>query len=119
MPKVSILMPAYNESEVLGESVRTVRRELGKADYEIIIVNDGSEDNTEEVAKGLCRQYPNVHLVSYPKNRGKGYALKKGFERSRGDVIVFFDSDLDIPPFQIHRFLRALDSALSYPNHTF
>lgn len=109
MPKVSILMPAYNESEVLGESVRTVRRELGKADYEIIIVNDGSDDNTMEVAEVLCRQYPNVHLVSYPKNRGKGYALKKGFERSRGDIIVFFDSDLDIPPFQIHRFLRALD----------
>ena len=108
MPEISVLMPAYNEGKTLEEAVKRTMKELGRLDYEIIIINDGSQDNTEEVAKILCEQYPNVHLVSYSTNRGKGYALKQGFKRSRGNIIVFLDSDLDIPPFQIHRFLRVL-----------
>ena len=108
MPEISVLMPAYNEGKNLEEAVKRTMKELERLDYEIIIINDGSRDNTEEVAKMLCEQYPNVYLVSYPENRGKGYALKQGFERSRGDIIIFLDSDLDIPPFQIHRFLREL-----------
>lgn len=110
MPKISILMPAYNEGKNLREAVIETMKELKGLDHEIIIINDGSRDNTPEVAKELCESFRNVRLVSYSKNRGKGYALKKGFEKSRGEIIVFFDADLDIPPFQIRRFLKVLQN---------
>ncbi|AIU69539.1 dolichol-phosphate mannosyltransferase [Thermococcus eurythermalis] len=110
MALISVLMPAYNEGKGLENAVKTTMKELKGLDYEIIMINDGSNDDTEEVAKMLCDSYKEVKLVSYPQNKGKGYALKKGFEKSRGDIIVFFDSDLDIPPSQIRRFLRALDN---------
>lgn len=108
MPYVSVIMPAYNEGATLEKAVKETMKELKGLDYEIIIVNDGSKDNTLQVAKEVCESFRNVKLVSYPRNRGKGYALKRGFEESRGDVIVFFDADLDIPPFQIKRFLKVL-----------
>jgi len=110
MVLISVLMPAYNEGKGLENAVKTTMKELKGLDYEIIIINDGSKDNTREIAKMLCESYKNVKLVSYSQNRGKGYALKKGFEKSNGDIIVFFDSDLDIPPSQIRRFLKALNN---------
>ncbi|NJE06984.1 glycosyltransferase family 2 protein [Thermococcus sp. M39] len=110
MPTISVLMPAYNEGKNLEKAVRETMKELKGLDYEIIIINDGSRDNTLQVAKELCESFRDVRLVSYSKNRGKGYALKKGFEKSRGEIIVFFDADLDIPPFQIRRFLKTLQN---------
>ncbi|NJE03856.1 glycosyltransferase family 2 protein [Thermococcus sp. MV11] len=110
MSLVSVLMPAYNEGKTLENAVKITMKELRGLDYEIVIINDGSTDNTEEVARMLCESYKNIKLASYPENRGKGYALKKGFEKSVGDIIVFFDSDLEIPPFQIRRFLKALNN---------
>ncbi|ALV63855.1 Glycosyltransferase [Thermococcus sp. 2319x1] len=110
MPTISVLMPAYNEEKNLEKAVRETMKELKGLDYEIIIINDGSKDNTLQVAKELCESFRDVRLVSYSKNRGKGYALKKGFEKSKGEIIVFFDADLDIPPFQIRRFLKTLQN---------
>jgi len=110
MPKISVLMPAYNEGENLREAVIETMKELKGLDHEIIIINDGSKDNTLEVAKELSESFRNVRVVSYSRNRGKGYALKKGFEKSNGEIIVFFDADLDIPPSQIKRFLKALQN---------
>jgi glycosyltransferase involved in cell wall biosynthesis len=103
-------MPAYNEGENLREAVIETMKELKGLDHEIIIINDGSKDNTLEVAKELSESFRNVRVVSYSRNRGKGYALKKGFEKSNGEIIVFFDADLDIPPSQIKRFLKALQN---------
>ena len=109
MPTISVLMPAYNEERTLEKAVIETMRELRGLDYEIIIINDGSTDNTLKIAKELCELSKNVKLVSYSKNRGKGYALKKGFEKSKGKIIVFFDADLDIPPSQIRRFVKVLN----------
>ncbi len=109
MPTISVLMPAYNEERTLEKAVKETMKELRGLDYEIIIINDGSTDNTLKIAKELCESSKNVKVISYSKNRGKGYALKKGFEKSKGEIIVFFDSDLDIPPSQIRRFVKTLN----------
>jgi len=110
MTKVSVLMPAYNEGKYLRESVIKTKKELSRIPHEIIIINDGSSDDTESIAIELSRKYRNVKVVSYTKNRGKGYALRKGFQHSTGEFIVFLDSDLDIPPSQVHRFIGALNN---------
>ena len=75
-------------------------------DYELVVVSDGSLDRTYEIAKGL--ESERVRVFSYPDNRGKGHALRYGFEQSRGDPIVFFDAGLDFPPKQILDFLERL-----------
>jgi glycosyltransferase involved in cell wall biosynthesis len=78
-------------------------------EYEIIVVNDGSKDETR--AKILKCAHTNGHLkiVSYPKNMGKGYAVKTGFSSAIGDSVVFMDGDLEINPNQIKRYVKALE----------
>ncbi|MBS4031406.1 MAG: glycosyltransferase family 2 protein [Clostridiales bacterium] len=85
--KIIAIIPAFNEAKTLG-GVLSVLVSVPVID-EIIVVNDGSTDTTEEVAK----QY-NVRLVSLTENRGKGGAIKAGLDRSRADVILFLDADL-------------------------
>ncbi|NJE09302.1 glycosyltransferase, partial [Thermococcus sp. M39] len=63
MPTISVLMPAYNEEKNLEKAVKETMRELKGLDYEIIIINDGSKDNTLEVAKRLCESFRDVKLV--------------------------------------------------------
>jgi glycosyltransferase involved in cell wall biosynthesis len=107
---VSVLMPAYNEGDKIEDSVCETLRVLNSlnVEHEIIVINDGSKDNTEDVVKALCERYDNVRLVSYYPNMGKGYALRRGFSVSGGDVIVFIDSDLDIHPSQIKPMLEQI-----------
>ncbi len=91
---LSIVIPAYNEEERI---VKTLKRIVEYADrhirdYEIIVVDDGSEDNTALVVKKQ-----KIKLISYKKNRGKGYAVKQGVLKSKGDYILITDSDLATP----------------------
>ena len=106
---LSVIIPTYNEEKTLETAVRSLRdffNENGQ-DFELIIVDDGSRDKTCEVARSLEGEA--VRFFPCSKNRGKGYALKLGFEKSRGDRIVFFDSGLDFPPSQIADLLEILE----------
>ncbi|MCC7550593.1 MAG: glycosyltransferase [Methanobacterium sp.] len=84
---VSVILPAYNEEETVGSVVKAVKS-LNYVD-EIIVVNDGSLDATERMAKEA-----GATVISHTKNRGKGAAIKTGFKNSKGDVVVFLDADL-------------------------
>jgi dolichyl-phosphate beta-glucosyltransferase len=92
--KVSICIPAYNESGIILQTLKTLDRALSKQydDYEIIVSNDGSTDGTAEIVK-KCG-IPSVRLSGYEKNRGKGCAVRTGILDARGDIIIFTDSDL-------------------------
>jgi len=106
---LSVIIPTYNEEKTLETAVRSLRdffNEKGQ-DFELIIVDDGSRDKTCEVARSLEGEA--VRFFPCSKNRGKGYALKLGFEKSRGDNVVFFDSGLDFPPSQIADLLKILE----------
>jgi len=77
-------------------------------DYEVIVVNDGSIDGTGRVVEDYSTSRPRVRLISYPRNVGKGYALRRGFDEASGSIIVFLDSDSDIDAAHIKSYLEAL-----------
>ena len=90
--KLSIVIPCYNESKDIASNIEKVKNYLleKKIEHELIIVNDGSQDNTKEVIESI----PNITALSYEKNRGKGGAVKYGIEHANGDVVLFMDADL-------------------------
>ncbi|MDD7409128.1 MAG: glycosyltransferase [Anaerovoracaceae bacterium] len=92
--KLSLVIPVYNEEKKLAGTLRTCCGELEKSfdDYEIIIVNDGSDDRSADIVKELA--FPKVRMISYRKNRGKGYAVRRGVLASSGDIIFYTDADL-------------------------
>ena len=106
----SIVIPAYNEGERLGatlEQVLAYVREQGW-DAEVIVVNDGSRDNTAGIVRGFAERNPIVRLVENPGNRGKGYSVRNGILNSRGDIVVFSDADLSAPIEEMPKLLQAL-----------
>ena len=100
---LSIIIPAYNAGEALQRTVAEAIGTLQDIDcpYEIIIVNDGSTDDTFDRALLLSRMGGNVKSVGYSENRGKGFALKYGFKFTSGELVLFLDADRDLPPAQI------------------
>lgn len=116
MPEVSIILPAYNEGKSIGQAISQVHDVMKglSFDYEIVVVDDGSHDSTfSEVLRAA--QTPElegrVNAISYQPNQGKGFALRRGFENSKGDYIVFIDSDLDISPNHLSHYLWGLKGA--------
>ncbi|WP_342120790.1 glycosyltransferase family 2 protein [Pseudoduganella sp. OTU4001] len=100
LPSFSIVAPAYNEQEVLEQfhrRVSKVMQDLG-ADYEIVLVNDGSRDGTLWLMRMLQAQDPRVSIVDLSRNFGKEIALTAGLDHAKGEVVVVLDADLQDPP---------------------
>ena len=108
-PKVSVIMPAYNEEGKIAECVAHARAHLESlaCPYEIIIVDDGSTDGTRAEAIRVSDN-PDVRVVGYDRNRGKGSAIKYGTKYVTGDLVVLMDSDADINPDLIKQYVTAL-----------
>jgi glycosyltransferase involved in cell wall biosynthesis len=114
MHTLSIVIPAYNEEANVAEAVRRVSRtaqNLG-ADYEIIVVNDGSRDRTGEVVRGLMPTIPHLILVEHHPNRGYGGALKAGFAAATRDLIAFVPADNQFEFEEIRLLLAQLTPAV-------
>ncbi|MDD5618290.1 MAG: glycosyltransferase [Candidatus Omnitrophica bacterium] len=108
--RISVIMPAFNEAEVIKKNVlETINtfKSFGD-DFEIIIIDDGSSDNTWQEINDLANKYPQVKVTRNMQNYGKGRALKKGFRQASGDYVVFLDSDIDLHPAQIETFFDIL-----------
>jgi glycosyltransferase involved in cell wall biosynthesis len=92
---LSIIVPAYNEEKNLENNIKKFSKYLDKQnyDYEIIIVNDGSQDKTEEKIDKLKSIFPNIKKINNPKNLGKGNAVKMGFQKAKGKYRLFLDAD--------------------------
>lgn len=107
MESVSILIPAYNEASSILEMVRETVRAMDELalDYEIIVIDDGSSDETPESIARATRDFTHVRSVRLPENTGKGNALKRGFQASGKELVCFLDADLDIHPFQVRSLL--------------
>jgi len=106
--KLSVLMPAYNKGEIVFEAITKVKEVLEDIGmkYEIVVVDDGSEDNTLKEIRRAEKKFENVKVVHYDQNRGKGHALKYGFEFTKGDLVFFQDADTDLHPKQLKVFLE-------------
>ena len=104
---LSVFFPAYNEAANIGPLVEDAMRILPQlADpFEIIIINDGSSDGTDETAEALTARYPQVRAVHHPRNLGYGAALRTGFAEARHDLVFFTDADNQFKLDAISRFL--------------
>ena len=110
-PELSIILPAYNEEDNIVKAISKVDEvasSLGFT-YEIIVVNDGSNDGTEKRALEYAQNNNHIRVIGYPKNMGKGYAIKTGFMKAKGHAVIFLDSDLDIKPVRVKQYIQALD----------
>ena len=100
-PEISIIIPAYNESERLADPLRTILEFISTSglNAEVIVVDDGSSDDTAAVANEVCGSPPNVpsQTIKYDKNRGKGFAVKTGLLAAKSDIALFTDADLSTP----------------------
>lgn len=93
--KLSVVIPAYNEGKRITKTLRAIDSYLKNQNYsyEILVVSDGSKDNTVEVAKSLIPKIQNLKVTSYKKNRGKGYAVRFGMLEAKGEYRLLTDAD--------------------------
>lgn len=110
MPTLSVIIPAYNESNTIKQVLTSVLDAELPADYdrEVVVVNDGSEDDTEEKILSFMKTQPHGRFIYLPqeKNKGKGAALHVGIEAANGDYIVIQDADLEYNPDDYARLLE-------------
>jgi glycosyltransferase involved in cell wall biosynthesis len=121
-PLLSVVTPVYNGAGFIAENVEIIRREFARSDvpYELIVVSDGSVDDTAE--RALAAGHPEVRVLHYDRNVGKGYAVKLGLLAAKGQYVGFIDSDLDLHPAELPAFLEAmereaLDAAIGSKRH--
>lgn len=99
IPNYSIIIPAYNEGERIGA---TLDRILSYSDsrgwnVEVLVVNDGSRDNTVEIVRHYAKGNPCLRLIDNPGNRGKGFSVRNGMLHAQGKILLFTDADLSSP----------------------
>jgi dolichyl-phosphate beta-glucosyltransferase len=96
---LSIIVPSYNEEKRLGNTLEKIFSyfEKQKYEFEVIVVDDGSIDNTKDIAQKIFQKYKNGQVLSFQKNRGKGHAVRSGVEIAKGKYILFTDADGSTP----------------------
>ena len=117
--KVSFVIPVYNEEGSLRKLYDEIKKNIensGKEEhiwtvneYEILFINDGSDDFSEQIIKELIKEDGKVHLISFRKNFGKAAALEAGFRHCSGDIIFTMDADLQDDPAEIPKFIDKLE----------
>jgi dolichyl-phosphate beta-glucosyltransferase len=98
-PNYSIVIPAYNESRRIPATLEAVLACIRENKWfaEVVVVNDGSLDNTAELVREFAKRAPEVRLLENPANRGKGFSVRNGMLHSLGEVVMFTDADLSSP----------------------
>jgi len=104
--KLSIVIPVFDEKDTIKEVIRRIRKIDVGMEREILIVDDGSQDGTQDVLKTM--DYPDIKTFFHKKNQGKGAALHTGFSNARGDIILIQDADLEYDPADYPTLLRPL-----------
>jgi glycosyltransferase involved in cell wall biosynthesis len=108
----SIVIPAYNESSRLRPTLDTLLRYVHDQqwDVEILVVNDGSKDDTAQVVREYGKIHPEILLLENPGNRGKGFSVRNGMLHARGDICLFTDADLSSPIEEAQKLLAAINA---------
>lgn len=109
MNKLSVVIPCYNEERTLeGVVDRVLAAERCGLDIEVIIVDDGSRDRSAEVMKTLAEKHPQIVAVFHAMNQGKGAALRTGFQKASGDIVLVQDADQEYDPNEYPKLLRPI-----------
>lgn len=109
MKKISIVIPAYNEEDNLSEirkAIDHVFHNLPNYKYEIIFVNDGSRDRTQDFLEEMSLSFPEVRYIEFSRNFGHQYAVKAGLDLADGNAVISMDADLQHPPALIPEMIR-------------
>jgi glycosyltransferase involved in cell wall biosynthesis len=111
LPVVSVVMPAHNEGAVISKSVARLKSVLSSVteNFELVVVDDGSTDDTYERARELALSDSRVRTIQNGHNVGKGYAVKRAAEYTTGKSVVVIDADMEIDPAQIQTYLKLLE----------
>jgi len=106
-PYLSVIVPAYKEGERIGNTLLEIEKYLSDKnyDYEVIVVVDGSPDNTAEIAGNYSSQVKNLRVVANPENHGKGYVVRQGLLEAKGKYRVFLDADGSTSITHLDKFL--------------
>ncbi len=111
-PRLSVVVPVFNEADSLApllQEISEVFLSLSVDDYEIVLVDDGSTDDTPQRLQSLKENFDSLKVIRFRRNFGKSAAMQKGFEEARGDVVVTLDGDLQDDPHEIPVLLRKLE----------
>ena len=112
MTLLTIVMPCYNEGTRIYRNIIETATQLEKFcdSFRIIVVNDGSSDNTESEINRAMSMDNRVGCISYTKNQGKGYAVRRGIMAAKSKYVAFLDADLELPPYLLDSFLKRIQS---------
>jgi glycosyltransferase involved in cell wall biosynthesis len=110
-PQLSIVIPAYNEGARIEDALERVMSCVAEQgwDAEVLVVDDGSKDQTAAIVQRWMKNYPRLHLVQNPGNRGKGYSVRNGLLQAAGDIVMFTDADLSAPMEEAERLIDAIN----------
>lgn len=113
MKKISIVVPCYNEGQNINsfyqEMMKTLEKIKEEYNYEMIFVNDGSNDETESNVKKIRKKDTNVILISFSRNFGKEAAIYAGLSNATGDLVTLIDADLQHPPTTILEMIKGIN----------
>ncbi len=110
-PEISVIIPVYNESanlSLLVKKIVEVMRPFGRS-FEIVLVDDGSDDGSPGIIRRLCRACPELRAVLFRRNFGQSAAMTAGFDHARGEIVVSMDGDLQNDPADIPRLVEKLE----------
>ncbi|PJA87123.1 MAG: hypothetical protein CO141_01160 [Candidatus Moranbacteria bacterium CG_4_9_14_3_um_filter_42_9] len=110
-PYLSVIIPAYREADRIGKNLLEIENFLSskKYTYEILVVTDGSPDNTPEVARSFIDKVKNLRVIENKENHGKGYVVRQGLLEAKGDCRVFLDADGSTSITHLDYFLPELE----------
>ena len=113
---LSIVLPAYNEADRLPATLRVLEEHLRRGDYdaEILVVDDGSRDDTRKRARAAWNGSAELRVLGYPTNRGPGFAVRSGILAARRDSILYTDADLSTPITELERLWTAYDRGADF-----
>ena len=124
--KLSILVPVFNEEKTILSVLKRIHEtKISDTDYEIIVINDGSTDNTKTLLENNNDLY--TSLINNTRNSGKGFSVKQGLKKASGEYIIFQDADLEYDPIEFKKFINVckkfnadvvLGSRFNYSDYT-
>ncbi len=107
---ISFIVPIYNERNTIEALVDSIRENCTGHTLQIVLIDDGSTDDSMDVINTIARGHPDIEGVHFEKNKGKTVALSTGFSMAEGDVVITMDADLQDDPQEIPRFLVAIEN---------
>ena len=117
-PTYSIVIPAYNEAQRIAYSLDQVLQHAAEHNWnvEIIVVDDGSRDNTAAIVRDYAQRHGSVRLIQNPGNRGKGYSVRNGMLSASGSILLFSDADLSSPIAEASQLFAAIARGPTLPS---